>query len=226
VCGRPFFARAFTLTYRLEGKQPMTGKAVTRKQYAEHRGCAPSYVTALGKQGRLVLDAQGRVLVAETDALIANTGGDRPDVSARHATGRTQSAAKAQTDAGQGMESTPPEKTPPRPAAAFAGEQIGNSMAASRAVKEKYAALTAKIDYETKMRALVPREDVDAAMRFIGAAVRAAFDVLPDQTAPLVGPITDLAEIHEALTEACRNALHNIGTTIARQQAEITKEPA
>jgi len=63
-------------------------------------------------------------------------------------------------------------------------------------------------------------------MRFIGAAVRSALDVLPDQTAPLVAPITDMAEIHEVLAEACRNTLQNVNAIISRQQSEISKEPA
>ena len=187
--------------------------SLSRKQYAEHRGCSPSYITYLGKHGRLVLDANGKVLVKETDQMVDNTGGDRPDVSSRHAAGRSNAKARNATETQQ------------REAPAFSGEQIGNSIAASRAIKEKYAALTAKIDYETKMGALVPREDVDAAMRFIGAAVRSALDVLPDQTAPLVAPITDMAEIHEVLAEACRNALQNVNSIIARHGAEILKEP-
>ena len=188
--------------------------AITRKQYAEHRGCSPSYITYLGKNGRLVLDADGKVMVKETDQMVANTGGDRQDVSSRHAAGR---ASKKSRDAAEDRK---------REAPAFSGEQIGNSIAASRAIKEKYAALTAKVDYETKIGYLIPREDVDAAMRFIGAAVRSALDVLPDQTAPLVAPVTDLAEIHEALTDACRNALNSIGHTISRQQIEISKDLA
>ena len=188
--------------------------AITRKQYAEHRGCSPSYITYLGKHGRLVLDADGKVMVKETDQMVANTGGDRQDVSIRHAAGR---ASKKSRDAAEDRQ---------REAPAFSGEQIGNSIAASRAIKEKYAVLTAKVDYETKLGYLIPREDVDAAMRFIGAAVRSALDVLPDQTAPLVAPVTDLAEIHEALTDACRNALNSIGHTIERHQSEISKAPA
>ena len=96
-------------------------------------------------------------------------------------------------------------------------------MQAARAVKEKYSALKAKAEYETMIGNLVPREDVDAAMRFIGGAVRAAFDVFPDQTSPLVAPVTDLAEIHETLSQACRDALHGIGDAIKRQQDELNK---
>lgn len=200
----------------------MTGQgAVTRKQYAEHRGCAPSYVTALGKQGRLVLDAQGRVLVAETDALIANTGGDRPDVAARHATGRTQTAAKAQTEAGHGVDMAAPEKSP-KSAQGVTGER----MADARVRKEAAQADQEEMKAAQMAGALVAREDVDAAMKFIGAAVRGILDVLPDQTAPLVAPTTSMEEVHALLTDATRNALHDLWRVIERQQDQLTAKGA
>ena len=68
---------------------------------------------------------------------------------------------------------------------------------------------------------LLAREDVDAAMKFLGAAVRAAMEVFPDQTAPLVVASTDMNEIHATLTDACRNVLADIGAAIQRQQAAL-----
>ena len=68
---------------------------------------------------------------------------------------------------------------------------------------------------------LIAREDVDAAMKFLGASVRAAMDVFPDQTAPVLCAVTDLNETHAVLTEACRNVLHDIGVAIERQIAAL-----
>lgn len=194
--------------------------AATRKEFAALAGYSPSYVTKLGKEGRLVLTADGRVDVEATQRLIDQTGGTRPDVAARHADSRRAGAKKT---GGEWVDKGEAEKTPQRPAVSGGGEteRIGNSLQASRAVKEKYAALRAKAEYETLIGGLIPREDVEAAMRFIGGAVRAALEVLPDQTAPLVAPIADLAEIHDALQTACRDALHAITDAMARQKEEI-----
>ena len=93
--------------------------------------------------------------------------------------------------------------------------------AAARAVKEKYAALKAKADYEQQIAHLIPREDVDAAMRHLGAAVRSAMDVFPDQTAPLVAPVSNMDEVHSLLSEACRSVLAGIDDALARQQAAL-----
>jgi hypothetical protein len=58
-------------------------------------------------------------------------------------------------------------------------------------------------------------------MKFLGAAVRAALDVFPDQTAPILAPTTDLNETHALLTEACRSALYDIGVAIERQHEAL-----
>ncbi len=199
----------------------------TRKEFAEILGVRPSYITKLGHEGRLVLAADGRVDVEASRRLVEQTAGDRHDVAARHAKTR---AAGAKKTAPMASGITEGEKIAQRPTAQAGGgieqERIGNSLQASRAVKEKYAALRARAEYEAYIGNLIPREDVDAAMRFIGGAVRAALEVFPDQTAPLVAPVTDIHEIHDTLTQACRDTLQTIGAAIERQKQEITPEAA
>jgi hypothetical protein len=58
-------------------------------------------------------------------------------------------------------------------------------------------------------------------MKFLGAALRAAMDVFPDQTAPVLCAVTDLNETHALLTEACRNVLLDIGAAIERQREQL-----
>jgi hypothetical protein len=65
---------------------------------------------------------------------------------------------------------------------------------------------------------------VDAALKFVGATVRGLLDVFPDQVAPLVTPVTDLAEVHALLTEACRNVLEDFGAAVKRQQEALKGE--
>lgn len=193
--------------------------AVTQAEFAKLMNVSRKTVTVWKQDGRLVM-TENKVDVEASKRLIEQTGGTRPDVAERHAAARP------------GKKSAPPAETPQEKYAALRAaaapqaepaEKIGNSLQAARAVKEKYSALKAKAEYETLIGDLVPREDVDAAMRFIGGAVRAALDVLPDQTAPLVAPITNLAECHETLTDACREALQGIVAAVDRQKEEIVK---
>ncbi len=198
---------------------------MSESEFARRIKRAPSYINKLKEEGRLVFTKDGRVNAPASEKLIEQTGGGRPDVAQRHAVARTATKAteaKKAQKAGQGILGEEKNAHAPTAQASAADhERIGNSMQAARAVKEKYSALKAKAEYETMIGNLVPREDVDAAMRFIGGAVRAAFDVFPDQTSPLVAPVTDLAEIHETLSQACRDALHGIGDAIKRQQDEL-----
>lgn len=206
----------------------MTG--MSQSAFARRIGHSPSYVTKLKDEGRLVLTTDGKVDAVASEKLIAQTGGGRPDVAQRHAAAKTATraaGAKKTQSLGNGIgDEEKAAHAPTAKASAADHERIGNSMQAARAVKEKYSALKAKAEYETMIGNLVPREDVDAAMRFIGAAVRAGFDVFPDQTAPLVAPVTDLAEIHETLAQACHDALHGIGDAIKRQIEQLSKAGA
>jgi len=223
-----------------------TAALLGKKEFADLLGLVPSYVTALIKAGRVVLDGEGRgakVKVAESLALIESTSAGRFDVARRHAAARRGNANGVadsgmlrstgknapNRDSESRMDETTTAYVKARAEISAAAEsesvvdKVGNSYQAARAVREKYAALTAKAEYETLARKLIEKEAVDAAMRFIGAAVRAALEVFPDQTAPLVCAVSDLNETHNILTEACRNVLVDIGQAVDRQRELILK---
>lgn len=194
----------------------------TRKEFAEIIGVRPSYITKLGHEGRLVLTPDGkRVEVEATQEMIARTTGGRPDVSSRHAAARGEAkAVPAMGRAGR------PEKNAPKRENEAGGQgEVGDP---ERLVDAKTRKESAQADQEEmkaeQMRGnLVAKEDVDAAMRFVGGSIRAALEVMPDQMAPLVAPITDLAEVHELITQTCRDAICSVGEAIKRQDEEINK---
>ena len=190
---------------------------LTKSDFAKHLGLVPSYVTALIKAGRVVLDGEGRaarVKVAESLALIEATQAGRFDVARRHAAARRQGAIIGAGD------------TTPRPTPENASKRDPESADPERLVDAKTRKESAQADQEEMKAAqmagnLIAREDVDAAMKHLGAAVRAAMDVFPDQTAPILAPVADLNETHALLTEACRNVLFDIKAAIERQKEEL-----
>lgn len=183
----------------------MSGTA-TRAEFARQRGVNRSTVTRWIERGQVVLTDDGQIDVAASEAMLAGTSGARPDVAARHAVGRAGGQAAV----------------PPQVPAGGDADRIGNSYQTARAVREKYAALRARAEYEQMLGNLLARDDVELAMKSIGAAVRAALDVLPDQTAPLVAPITDLHEVHALISDACRNVLHNLEAQVLRERDNLT----
>lgn len=190
--------------------------------FARFLGLAPSYITALVKAGRVVTEGEGRgalVKVAESVALIEATQAGRFDVARRHAAARRRGPNEVQGDAP--VRSTP-ENAPKRDSESHDPERL---------VDAKTRKESAQADQEEMKAAqmagnLIAREDVDAAMKFLGASVRAAMDVFPDQTAPVLCAVADLNETHALLTEACRNVLHDIGVAIERQQGQLQQKGA
>lgn len=187
-----------------------TPETLGKREFATMLGQHPSHVTKMLNEGRLVMEGSGikaRVRVAESLERIAQTGGGRPDEAIRQAHNR---AAKASA----GKDTTSDNQA----------EKIGNNYQAARAVREKYAALKAKAEYETLIGNLIPREDVDAALRFVGATIRSLMDVFPDQQAPILCAVSDIHEVNALLTEACRNVLVDIGSAIERQTQAVIKK--
>ena len=190
---------------------------LTKSDFAKHLGLVPSYVTALIKAGRVVLDGEGRaarVKVAESMALIEATQAGRFDVARRHAAARRQGA-------NVGADISQPRSTPEN-----APKRDSDGSDPERLVDAKTRKESAQADQEEMKAAqmagnLIAREDVDSAMKHLGAAVRAAMDVFPDQTAPVLCAVTDLNETHALLTESCRNVLLDIGAAIERQREQL-----
>lgn len=181
----------------------------TRADFARRLGVNRSTITRWVETGRVVLSG-ALIDVEASQQRLAETGGARPDVAERHAAER---AAKGAT---VGAGDTPPPAAPPASDAASRADGVGNSYQAARAVKEKYAALHAKLEYEQALGNLIPKGDVDLALRSFAASVRAKLDVLPDQISPLVAPVSDLDEVHALLAEHCRGILSAVADDMGR----------
>lgn len=160
--------------------------AVTQSEFARLEGKSRSYITALKNAGRLVMTDDGMVDVEASRSRIAGTSDpNRDDVAQRWAQTRQPSA---------------PAESP--------ADKIGNSYQAARAVKEKFAAMQAKLDYEKAIGKVVEKSDVDAAVADVVTAFRQRLENLPHRTAPeLVGKDLDAIrailkqEVHGALAE-------------------------
>jgi phage terminase Nu1 subunit (DNA packaging protein) len=161
-------------------------QAVNQSEFARLMGFDRSYVTKLKKGGRLVLDDRGHVLVEASKKRIDETADpNRDDVKTRWKNER-------------GNES-PPEKQQ---------DSIGNSYQAARAVKERYQALHAKLEYEEASGLLIKKVDVDAAVADVVTMFRQAMEQIPHRTGPeLVGKDLDAIratlkqDVHAALSD-------------------------
>lgn len=191
-----------------------------RAKFAARLGVNRSTVTRWAEQGRLI-EADGRVDVEASLARLQATSGGRDDVKLRHALARAaKNGASAANGAGDGAIPHPDPAIGTQPAA---DAPRSESRADAQARKEAAQADLAEMEVKQKRGELILREDVDAALKAMGAAVRAAMDVFPDQTAPLVAPVTVLDECHLVLQEQCRNVLAGIADQLARQAESIAQ---
>jgi hypothetical protein len=133
----------------------MTG--VSQAEFARIIGNHRSHVTNLKKAGRLVLTSDGKVDAEASKKRIAETNDPgKEHIVQRHAESRGSDQPKQQ-----------------------GSDAIGNSYQTARAVKEKYAALTAKSDYERAIGKLIDRDDVYEAMDEVVAFARQGLENLP-----------------------------------------------
>lgn len=181
--------------------------------FAKLQGWHKSTVTRLKQAGRLVM-VGGRVDVLASLKRIDETGGMRDDVAERHATERAQkTAATGREVAGEGKDAGEGGKSAPD-----SEEQggRGETRANAQARKEAAQADLAEMEVRQKRGELIPKVDVDLALRSFAASVRAKLDVVADQIAPLVAPVSDLDEVHALVSEHMRGILTAVADDMSR----------
>lgn len=176
---------------------------LTRAAFARLIGVDRSHVHRLEAAGRLVLSADGkRVLVDESRSRIEQTSDPgRDDVRQRWADYRSGAATEKATAA-------PPDTDTGQ------AQGVGRNYAAARAVKERYLALSAKLEYERALGKTVDADDVRKAAADAGAMLRALLENWPDQMAPVLAPVTDIDEVRRLLDDAVETVLGQLADAL------------
>jgi transcriptional regulator with XRE-family HTH domain len=200
----------------------------TQADFARRLGVSRSHVTGLKHAGRLVLTDNGLVDVDASIARIdATRDPNRDDVANRHAAARERlqantppaTPARHATDNRQ-TATTPAARQPAPPDAAnHADPDESISYQAARTVKERYAAKTAKLEYERAIGLLVERAAVEAAVEDIMTTVRQSLEQQPHRLAPLlIGK--DLDAIRATLRQ---ETAHILGAMVADFAARLAQ---
>lgn len=132
-------------------------------------GMDATHISRLAQAGRLVFAPDGSVDVELSKERIAATADpSRDDAVARHAKNRTAKARPVETSA-------PPED---------ADEDI--TYQAARTMKERYAAKTAKLEYERAAGLMIERAAVSAAVEDLLTSLRHSLEQQPYRLAPML----------------------------------------
>lgn len=163
-------------------------KKASQAEFARLIGVAKSYVTELKKAGRLVITDDGMVDVEESKKRIEQTAEpSREDVASRWKNEREARAVQSHQQDRQ-------------------DDKIGNSYQTARAIKEKYAAMSAKLEYERAIGKLIEKDEVSKTIEDVVSIIRQALENMPHRaSADLVGK--DLDAIRATLKQQVHGAL-------------------
>lgn len=191
----------------------------SRAAFARRLNVYKSTVSRAADAGRLVLTPDGQVEVESSLTRWHQTSGARDDVAARHAEQRGAEIPQG----GQGGDrvlapfvgGTKDVQGAPKPGS--------ESRAEAQTRKETAAANLMEMELEQQRKNLIPREDVDAALKSFAASTRARLDVLADQLAPVLAPVTTLDEVHALLAEHGRAILASIADDLQRAETALVR---
>lgn len=183
-----------------------TNNVMTVPEFSQHLGYGRTYGYQLKKEGRLVLNADGRVLVAQSIAKIkATRDPGRQAVADRHAAARNpQAAVDTVIDDDEATE-----------VAAGVGRYDYQD---SKAKREHYAAEREHALYLREVGELMDRGQVLAAFAEAGAMLRSRLEGMPSVIAPLlVG--RDEPALHAVLVEQVEQVLRDVCRSFERAGA-------
>ena len=179
---------------------------LSKSAFAAYIGKAPSYITWLRKNNRLVLSTDEKLVnVDATIALIRDTADlTKAAVAARHQEGRVQRDVTSQLS--PLVESTP-NMAAPQPAIGPTGKQPDFQKA--RAHREYYLAQLAEAEFHKVQGSQVELEAVKTGAFNAGRLLRDQLLGMPPQLAPELAAMTDPWEIERRLTAAIRASLED-----------------
>nr|WP_238938326.1 terminase small subunit [Pseudomonas weihenstephanensis] len=179
---------------------------MSKSAFAAHIGKAPSYITWLKDNNRLVLSDDGkRVNVDATIALIRETADpSKAAVTARHQADRVQRNVTNQLSP---LVEATPSMAAPQPAIGLAGKQPDFQKA--RAHREYYLAQLAEAEFHKVQGSQVELEAVKTGAFNAGRLLRDQLLGMPPQLAPELAAMTDPWEIERRLTAAIRASLED-----------------
>jgi hypothetical protein len=173
----------------------------TQAEFATIAGVQRSYVTALKKAGRLVLDADGKVRVVESLARIeATRDPSKAAVAARHAEARGGALPAAAEPL---VSAAPPE-------VGGGADRLAGGFQQARAVREKFLALEAKRAYEVAMGRLIDAGEVRIAVADAAARLRVSLESLPNMIGPQLAAESDEARCVAVLRDAVELTLEEL----------------
>lgn len=180
------------------------------REFAEHLGKKPSYVTELKKNGRLVFAEGGRVNVEATlERIQATADPSKIGVVERHARERAEKQAAPDESA------IPPELN--------GADKSGSVYQKARAMREQYNAMLAKIDYEKSIGHLLVTTEAVGAVADGDAIIRTRLESLPNILSPRLAAESDENKIRAILIDEIEHLLNELSKTFKKMTHDTNR---
>jgi len=191
-------------------------ETLSRSGFAAYINVKPGYVTQMITAGRIVLTDDGkRVLVAESlERIEATRDPSKMGVAEYHAKERGAEVRKIDLSQTRNDPDTIDREI-------SAMEKAGNLYQASKALREKYSAMTTKLEYEVLIKQYLKADDVASALSNAATIVRARLESLPDTLAAQLAAEKDEQRCRAILAENIETTL----TELNRRFLKITEQP-
>jgi hypothetical protein len=191
--------------------------ALSKSEFAAHKGWSKPYVSKLAKQGRLAMTADGKVDVAATEALLQRTADpSKTGVAERHQRERIERGVTAHLT---------PNALPLDPPPSV-DENEGIDFQKARARREHYLARLAENEARKSDGELVEREAVESAAFATGRLLRDLLLGLPKQIGAELAAISDPWEVERRLTAGLRRVLEDANRLSAADLEHAIKPPS
>lgn len=170
------------------------------KEFAAHRGVDPSRVSQWKKAGRLVMDADGKIDAAASDAKL---NGSLDQAKGERRTGNITSHTSAPPSATGELPLTQ------RPEEGAPSSRDDSGYWEHKAKREKYEAQMAEMKALQQAGALVSAAALRKALNELGRMQRNALQAIPDRNAAVLDPANP-ARAHKLLTDDINRVLREL----------------
>lgn len=187
----------------------MPRELLSQRQYARLRGVTQQAVSKAVKAGRIPT-VDGKIdPVAADRAWVANTDQSKP---------RNSVTGDPKMRRGEPLSPGPSGRQPSAADDSEALEARGSgsvaaSYAASRALRERFNARLAKLEYDERSGKVVPADDVRIATFNVARGARNQLLSLPDRLAPILASLSSTREVHNLLTVEVRRICEEISSS-------------
>lgn len=187
-----------------ETRKPDLALRMTLPEYAAHRGCSYEMVRRYRADGRLVLADDGRVLVAATDAILAQS---------LHPTRGGRGGSRALAEA---LDAAAPESPPAAGAAAPARAAAGVSMLDAARAEKLERVRKLRLEIAAQAGQLVDRAEVERHAFARARQAQEALLAIADRLAPQLAAETDPQRVHALIDAEVRRVARELAEAGAR----------